>query len=229
MKIRAFQTRAQLDQAVAGLLLEARHAAGSAPQALLLAGGQTPLAAYTRCVAQLEREPPGPTPSGLHLMATDERMVPDDAPESNYRHLQPLSTAFGLPTERVLRADTALPLPAAADQWHSVVAAFLARGGSLPLGLLGLGADGHTASLFSRDDLARGRGRWVIPVPRAAGPHRVSVTPDLLARAARLIFVAAGPDKAGVVAQLVRAPETLVAGLAVAAAPHVELWFCPAP
>jgi len=51
---------------------------------------------------------------------------------------------------------------------------FLEGGGCIPLGLLGLGADGHTASLFSLDDVDRGRGRLAIPVQRESGPQRVS-------------------------------------------------------
>ena len=230
MNFRRFLTREELDQAVAHLLLSEIRTPLAGPYAFLLAGGRTPLAAYRRCADALrQRQRAEPPPSaGLRLTFTDERMVPDDAPESNYGSARPLIAALGLPAESVLRAATALPLPAAAQHWHDDLAAFLACGGILTLGLLGLGMDGHTASLFSRDDLARGRGRWVIPVLREDGPNRVSVTPDLLTRVQRLVFVAAGPDKADVVERLFRAPETLIAGSAVAAAPRVEVWFSPA-
>ena len=227
MNLRLFSSGAELDRALANLLLGEFRSAPAGPYAVLLAGGRTPLAAYRLCAEALGAERGAP-PAGLHLTFSDERMVSDDAPESNYGATRSLIAAVGLPPERVLRAATALPLPAAAQRWHDDLAAFLARGGNFTLGLLGLGADGHTASLFSRDDLARSRGRWVIPVLRESGPSRVSVTPDLLTRVQRLIFAVAGPDKADVAARLLREPATLPAGLAVAAAPRVEVWFSPA-
>ncbi|MCX6996797.1 MAG: 6-phosphogluconolactonase [Kiritimatiellaeota bacterium] len=228
MTPRRFLTREELDRALAHLLLSGIRAPSAGPYALLLAGGLTPLAAYRLGAETLRRERRTESPpAGLYLTFTDERMVPDEAPESNYNNARPLIAALGLPPGRVLRVATALPLPAAAQRWHDDLAAFFARGGMFTLGLLGLGADGHTASLFSRDDLARGRGRWVIPVLRESGPCRVSVTPDLLTRVQRLVFIAAGPDKVGVVERLLRAPETLPAGLAVVAAPRVEVWFSP--
>ena len=53
------------------------------------AGGRTPLAAYRLCAGMLAAERSAP-PAGLHLTFSDERMVPDDAPESNYGAVRPL-------------------------------------------------------------------------------------------------------------------------------------------
>jgi len=224
MKLQQFGHGTDLDQALANVLLGALEARPAGPFAVLLSGGRTPLAAYRLCAAALGAARFAPPPE-LHLTFSDERMVPDDDPESNYGNARALVAALGLPPERVLRPATALPLPAAALRWHEDFAGFFAHGGVLTLGLLGLGADGHTASLFCRDDLDRGRGRWTIPVFRETGPSRVSVTPDLLARVQRLIFAVSGPDKAAAVERLVRPPSSLIAGLAVAAAPRVEVWY----
>ena len=60
---------------------------------------------------------------------------------------------LGLDDSRVMRVRTELPLEAAADHYHEELAAYLESRGQITLGILGLGADGHLASLFDERDL----------------------------------------------------------------------------
>jgi 6-phosphogluconolactonase len=155
----------------------------------------------------------------------DERGVPEDSPESNYGNLRPALEAWGLPDARIVRPRPALGAPAAAERFDADLRAFLGRGGRLELGFLGLGADGHTASLFTADDVARGAGRLALAVPRPSGPARVSVTRDLLARVARLlVLVADSPDKRAAVATLLERPDSVAAGLALHGRADVQVW-----
>ena len=133
--------------------------------------------------------------------------------------------ALGLPREHVLHVHTELPLEQAATRYHEDLARFLEHNGRITAAWLGLGADGHTCSLFTPEDLERAPGRYAAAVSRPAGPARVTVTPALLERVERAVFVVAGAEKKPVVERLLSAPEELVAGRAVARCPRVELWW----
>jgi 6-phosphogluconolactonase/glucosamine-6-phosphate isomerase/deaminase len=93
------------------------------------------------------------------------------------------------------------------------------------LGILGLGADGHLASLFRPEDLRRGGGRYAIAVPRDPGPDRVSVTRELLLLIERLVFLVVGAEKAEVVKRAEHDDPRLTAIQGVRGAKSVELWF----
>jgi 6-phosphogluconolactonase len=158
------------------------------------------------------------------LFLSDERREPADSPRNNFHQISPLFAAVGCPPERCLRVPTVLPAPAAAEAYHQSLDAFFADGGRIPVGLLGLGADGHTASLFTAEHVARDAGRWATWVQRPDGMEGISVTPALLRRVERLVFVVAGAGKREMVGRLLRQPDTIAAGLAVRDCPAVELW-----
>jgi 6-phosphogluconolactonase len=160
----------------------------------------------------------------LHIFYSDERMVPPDSPQSNYALSRPLLDALQIPKERVHPVQTELSTEAAADALNVELDHFFTAEGTIALALLGLGADGHTASLFNEADLARAVGRWASATPRKDPPDRVTLSPKTLSRADRVIFLAAGPDKVSVVHKLVNSPGEIVAGRAIAGARNVELW-----
>lgn len=186
----------------------------------MLSGGQTPLPAYRLLLAA----PPPIVAETVNLFLSDERLVPPDSPESNQGRLADFFRALRVPEDRILRVPSTLAPAEAAQRYHRDLAALLGRGTRITLGLLGLGADGHTASLFTPDDLRRGAGRYAVVVPRPSGPARVSVTPELLARIEQIVFLVSGRDKDAAVEKLLRNPESLSAGLAVAGCRQVELW-----
>jgi 6-phosphogluconolactonase len=70
--------------------------------------------------------------------------------------------------------------------------------------LLGIGDDGHTASLFPRHPLLGETGAWVVPVLDAPKPPpiRITMTLPLINKSRNVVFVAAGPGKAAIVAKL---------------------------
>jgi 6-phosphogluconolactonase len=214
---RRFTSRAALESA-----LEERLAAAIAlPRAaLMLAGGNTPLPAYRALAAR----PSLPHGAQLRVLFSDDRYVPADSPASNYHQVQPLLAALALPPAAVLRVRTELPLEDAADDYERQLAALLRSGTRIGLGILGLGADGHTASLFGAADLERARGHLAIPVQRPDGMSAVSVTPELLAQVAEPLFAVAGEDKRDAVERLRARDPGLTAWRAVAGCTRVELW-----
>jgi 6-phosphogluconolactonase len=221
MKLRTFEDPAELTQALAGLITQelTGPAPGAHPVALMLAGGQTPLAAYDRVAAR----PPHPDPRS-HLLLSDERMVPRNSPRLNYAHIGLMCRAMRLPHARIMAVNTDLAPDAAARDYHQQLDRYLSAQGTVSVGILGLGSDGHTASLFTPAQLARGKEDYAIAVDRPDGLPGVSVTPAFLRRVDRLIFVAAGSSKSAMVRTLQHSPESITAGQAVAGHPRVELW-----
>lgn len=216
---REFRSPDEMTTAVADLLEDRfKHVFGR-PHAVMLSGGRTPVAAYAE-VAQ-RRFWAG---EDLHVLLADERMVPESSPDSNVGALRPMLNALEVEDDRVLHVKTALPLKKAAADYDRALQQFIRSGGRITLGLLGLGADGHTASLFTVDDVARAKGSLAVAVPRPEGLDRVSVTPDLLKRVEVLIFLAVGIEKRDVVSRLMKDPDSLVAGRAVCDAAAVQLW-----
>jgi len=215
---RRFTSRPALESALEERL--ARAIAAPSGAALMLSGGSTPLPAY-RAIGARAGLSPG---AGFHLLYSDDRYVPADSPASNYHQTQPLLAALALRSDAVLRVRTELPLEDAARDYADQLAALLRFGARIGLGLLGLGADGHTASLFSAADIERAHGRLALAVHRPDGMSAVSVTPDLLARVAEPVFVVAGADKRAAVARLLARDPELTAWRAVAGCGRVELW-----
>jgi 6-phosphogluconolactonase len=185
----------------------------------MLSGGHTPLPAYRALASR-----PPPHDERLHVLFSDERYVPRDSEASNYHQAQPLLDALALAPQSLLRVRTELPLDEAAADYERALGALLESNIRIGLGLLGLGADGHTASLFAADDLARARGHLAIAVHRPDGMSAVSVTPQLLAQIELLLFVVAADGKQDALRALEAHDPKLTAWRAVQECRAVELW-----
>ena len=223
MELTEFDSFRDLEDRAFGLLVDHMQKADTGSHAVMLAGGRTPLGLYRRLSEASVR-----VDRSLHIIVSDERYVPEDSPESNYGNMRAMLASLHVSERQVLRAETRLPVAAAAAEFDARLAAFFGNKGTLTLSLLGLGADGHVASLFSARDLERGASCWAIPVNRDDGGLRISVTPRVLGQSRRLIFLAAGPGKKHAVAALASAPGLTTAGAAVQDVTDVEVWYCPA-
>jgi len=172
---------------------------------IALAGGATPRASYERLAEppQRERMPWGRT----FVFFGDERGVPPDHPDSNYRMAaEALLDRVPIPRERIfrMRGEASDGDEAAAEYARTLATVFELRRGALPrfdLVLLGLGVDGHTASLFPGSPVLREVFRSVTAVHAAAAiiPERITLTLPVLNAAAEVIFIVAGAEKAKVV------------------------------
>ncbi len=220
LKLLRFDSRAALDAALEARLRAALTAPGAG--AVMLAGGSTPMPAYRAVARQI-----GKHDDRLHILFSDDRYVAADAAASNYFQSRPLLDVLGLPGESLLRVATQLPLPEAAADYDRRLSAMLSAGVRIRLGLLGLGADGHTASLFSLADLERARGCYAIAVQRPDGMSAVSVTPELITTIGAPLFVLAGHDKQEALGRMLAHDPTLVAWRAVQGCAQVEAWVSP--
>jgi 6-phosphogluconolactonase len=160
-----------------------------------LSGGRTPRDLYTALGAR-DDIPWRDT----HIFWADERYVPLDHPESNYRLVRDTLLANApIPRENVHPFPVqAEPETAAAEYERTLRALFgAADRPSFDLVLLGLGEDGHTASLFPDSPLLRETARWVgaVHVPQL-GTYRLTLTPAALNAARHVWFVVSGAAKA---------------------------------
>ncbi len=175
--------------------------------AVALSGGATPVPTLA-----LLAGPPHSTRldySAIHFFFTDERCVAPDDPRSNYATarralFEPVGPAEG----NVHRIRGELGAGEAAGAYERELRSFFA--GPWPgfdLVLLGLGRDGHTASLFPGQAALEERTAWASPAraPRSPGgvSQRVTLTVPSINHAACVIFLVAGPDKAAAVARAI--------------------------
>lgn len=179
--------------------------------AVALSGGSTP-----RAMFQLLAQPPLRDRvdwSRIAVFWGDERTVPPDSPESNYHMArQALLDHVPVPPEHVHRMRGELDLYAAAAEYEATLRRVFQLGEQprLPvfdLQLLGIGPDGHTASLFPGTPALHERGRLCVanPVPQQQ-TTRLTLTPPVITASALIVVLAAGGEKAEAVARAIQGP-----------------------
>lgn len=178
---------------------------------LALAGGNTPRRLYQLLAGPLRDEVVW---SGVEFFWGDERPVPPDDPESNYRMArETLLDPLQIPEEHRhrMRAEAA-DKDAAAQHYQDEISRVLGAVGSgdtpaLDLVLLGLGPDAHTASLFPATPALIESRRWVVANPvRKLDAVRLTMSPMLLNRAAHVFFIVEGAEKAPALAEVLEGP-----------------------
>jgi len=196
-----------LADAAARAIVEIAEAAITARRrfTVALAGGNTPRTTYERLAAPpLSEQMPW---DRTWIFFGDERGVPPDHPESNYRMANAaLLSKVPVPAAQVarIRGEAEDAEAAAADYARVMTEVFGSRRGELPsfdLILLGMGVDGHIASLFPGSPVLKEVFRPVAAVHAAAAsiPKRFTFTFPLINAAARVMFLASGSEKAKVV------------------------------
>jgi 6-phosphogluconolactonase len=170
-----------------------------------LSGGATPRSLYARLAA-----PPylSSVPWSLvRVFWSDERCVPPDHAASNYRMArEALLDHVPIPPEHVHRIRGEDDPVVAAKAYERTLRTVL-RGARIDLVLLGLGDDGHTASLFpGAPDVPDGEA-WVVARYHAASSlWRVTLTPVLINAAAEVVFLVSGEAKAAIVHRVLEGP-----------------------
>jgi 6-phosphogluconolactonase len=193
---------ADLARAVAGWIA-ARTVASIAEGgfcALALSGGRTPRPVYEA----LATPPLNATIDWacVDVYFADERAVPPDDPDSNYRMaFHALLGSVALLPGRIHRMPAErLDRDAAAWEYERLLPP------RLDVLVLGMGADGHTASLFPGSAALAERERRVVPVTAPAPPtRRMTITPPVIAAARHVAVVVAGADKAAMVSRALAA------------------------
>ena len=178
-----------------------------------LAGGETPRTLYGLLAGPYRDAIPW---DRVDVCFGDERCVPPDDPASNYRTARStLLDQVPVAPDRVHRIAGELGGVAAALDYDVRLRRLFghdSRAATFDLALLGVGPDGHTASLFPGDPALEERDRWVVPAAAPPGMKvrdRVTVTLPVLNRSRTVLFLCSGEEKREVLARILggSAPE----------------------
>lgn len=198
--------------------------------AIALAGGSTPREVYRRLAHAPWRDT---LPWAQTLVFwSDERAVPLDSPDSNYRMArEALLDHVPVPPEQIhpmISQD--VDLEQAAARYETLLRRLVpGQPPRFDLILLGMGPDGHTASLFPHTPALEATTRLVVATPQAPRPpqvRRLTFTPTLINAAAEVLVLVAGADKAARVREVLQGPPRPQALPAQVIAPEAgDLWW----
>ena len=188
---------ARAAEIIAGQLRVARY-----PFRLVLSGGSTPRATYQLLAGQdIDWD-------CAELFFSDERLVPPDHKDSNYRMVREslLSSEFVKP-RKLVAIPTDGTVQSAADRYDEILRQQYGAG-TLEVGvplfhltLLGLGDDVHTASLLPGQPVLQERSRWAAAVPQGRDEPRITLTYPALESSALILFLVSGASKRDALAQ----------------------------
>jgi 6-phosphogluconolactonase len=202
-RIEVYDSLEQLEEAAAMAISVAAAAAVRERGAswLVLSGGDTPRGVYRRLAKPPWRE--RIDWFHMHLLFGDERIVPPDHHLSNYGMVKTeLLSQVPIPGGNVHRIKGELKPDEAARTYEDEVTGLCGgAAGRFDMVLLGVGEDGHTASLFPGDASLLAPPR---PIVSVSGPRawRVSMTAPLLNGGREIVFLAAGERKASIVRRI---------------------------
>ena len=182
--------------------------------ALSLAGGSTPKLLYETLARPPFRD--AMPWDRIHVFWGDERFVPMDDPRSNTAMVRAaMLDHVPIPPQNIHPVPTTGVTPEqSAHQYEQHLRAFHGNDLTTPLFdlvLLGLGTNGHTASLFPGEPAVTERTAWASPVTPPGEPVRITLTFPPLESCRAAAFLACGPDKHDVVARVRAHDPTLVA------------------
>ncbi len=206
MNVRVFDDKQELAEAAARDFAERARTAiqGSSRFTVALAGGSTPEATYEALASEYAGELDW---SRVHVFFGDERSVPPDDEDSNYRMANEALLSRVSPGS-VHRMRGELPPEEAAEGYEKELRDFFGALDGPPefdLVLLGIGGDGHTASLFPNTGALDVTDRWAAanPVPKL-DTTRITLTLPVLNAARAVNFLVAGDDKAETLAEILQ-------------------------
>ena len=209
MKIRVFADADAVARAGAACIAgEARAAIAARGRCVLaVSGGRTP---WLMLRALAGEELPW---DAVHVVQVDERVAPAGDPDRNLTHLRESLARAPLPPQHVHAMPVeASDLAAAAVQYQAVLGELAGSPPVLDLLHLGLGPDGHTASLVPGDPVLEVTDADVALTGSYQGRRRMTLTYPILRRARRVLWLVTGADKAGPLRRLRAGDASIPAG-----------------
>jgi 6-phosphogluconolactonase len=206
--VEVFPDREQLIRAAAEhvVRLASSAIAASGKFSLALAGGSTPKPLYTLLasesyVTRIDWQ-------RVHVFWGDERCVPPDDPQSNYRMVkETMLDAVPIPSGNVHRIRGEDEPETAALAYEQELRTFFGDSAAFDLVVLGMGDDGHTASLFPGSPAVTERERWVVAQHVAhVSMWRITLTPVAINAAKNVIFLVSGSEKADRLREVLESP-----------------------
>jgi len=201
MKLRIFKDSESLSNAAANLFIETAAQAIDARGRFMVAlsGGGSPTGLYRLLAGETFRDKVDWEKA--FIFWGDERCVPPDEESSNYHQaFEILLRHVPIPDKNVLRIQGELTPHEASEEYAQTLKEFADPNLEWPrldLALLGMGADGHTASLFPGSDIEVNSPTLAVTAHYQSRPaNRVTLTPVVLNSARKAVFLVTGKDKA---------------------------------
>lgn len=172
-----------------------------------LSGGSTPNAIYS----SLEKLGSKTDWSRVHLFWGDERPVPPDHPDSNYRAAMNSGLEnLPIPDQQIHRMIAEKNIEKEAENYEALIRQESTGNASFDLVMLGVGEDGHIASLFPNTAGLYESNRWVIAneVPQK-NTLRMTITYPCIRAAKAVVIYALGKSKQSIISEVLRSPSTL--------------------
>ena len=193
----------------AAQMISAQAVSAEGPFTIALSGGSTPKRLYELLAdprADYRKQLPW---ERMHFFWSDERPVGPDHPDSNYRMAwEAMLSRVAVPEENVHRIAGEMPIAEdAAVAYESGLRTFFRIANDEPprfdLVLLGMGDDGHTASIFPGSEVLHEKRKLVAaPWVEKLRTYRITLTLPVLNNAATVLFLVSGEDKASMVNQV---------------------------
>jgi 6-phosphogluconolactonase len=210
MNIEVLDTADLVAQGAAAIIAEeAREAvAGHGRFVMAVSGGHTPWR-MLRALADIDM----PWPA-VHVVQVDERVAPAGHPDRNLTHLrESLLDHARLPAEQIYAMPVdAIDLETAAAQYAAVLQRIAGSPPVLDLVHLGLGPDGHTASLVPGDLVLNVTNADAAVTEVYQGRRRMTLTYPIINRSQRVLWVVTGSEKSPMLARLLDGDESIPAG-----------------
>ena len=211
MSMQVFADAAEVARAAA------EHFVSLQPRSVALSGGSTPRVLY-----ELLADPNEPFRARIswdttHFFFSDERHVPPDHPDSNYRMVnEALFSRVPVPPQNIHRVPAENPnAEEVAVNYETDLRRFFREGienrsfgeaiPAFDLVLLGLGEDGHTASIFPGSEVLQEAKRWVAaPWVEKLNTYRITMTLPLLNNGKSIVFLVTGAPKAEILREVIK-------------------------
>jgi len=196
---------------------------------ICLSGGSTPKRMFKLLASDVWKDKVDW--SKLFIFWGDERSVPQESPDSNSGEaMRLLFDLVPIPKENIFAINGALTPAEAAEDYETTLETFF--GDHEPvfdLCFLGMGDDGHTASLFPYTDIIYEEEYWVKEVfVKKLDTTRISLTPEIINQAARIVFLIGGENKAAVLEEVLTGdfnPEKLPSQLVIRSGVEVTFFL----
>ena len=198
--VSVFDTPEELDEAAAERFVECDYEFHAEPDrfSVALAGGNTPRRVYELLATERFRD--RVEWSQVYIFFGDERCVPPQHPDSNYAMAyETLISKAPIPAKNVRRIIGEGNAAENARAYENELRTFFAGlpGPRFDLLLLGMGEDGHTASLFPNSAVLKEMSRWVMPTKNEqTGQDRITLTVPAINHARHIMFLVTGKKKA---------------------------------
>ena len=171
-----------------------------------LSGGKTPVHFYEK-LSEHKDLPWNKT----HVFIVDERFVPYESDENNYHMINRiLLRHVSIPPKNIHPIlTTEANSQSSAERYEQDIRAYCkntrAKMPKFDMVFLGIGEDGHTASLFPRMKVLKERDRFAVPVPspEESGNERISLTLPIINNSSNIVFIVSGKSKAGIVKKVI--------------------------